>query len=746
MAITCLGHPNASVHRIFSTPPTLQSIPVKVEMPDHGVTPHLAPFLPYIEKASSGPAVGWRMPKNLSQPIKVETLKSWLSICDTNHEGHCKVSDKRRSRVQHATRLVDVRRRCVVRADQFDVDPLFDPVYVALSYVWGQVSCPSLTTATIEDMETEGSLNDSARRLPRTICDAMKLVADLGFTYLWVDRLCIVQDDEADKQAQIKAMGAIYSNSTFTLVAAQSHDASGPLSSRPLQASSTTIISMTGRLVAKPLASVANIWTKQLSYMTGPKDATARAGMDPSLREDPKTAQEVMNIMSVDLLRTVWFSRGWTFQEFLFARRKIIFHNNTVNWECHCASSHEQQRQPALSPQLCSRRTLFRAFLGLDVDPWPNFHRFARLAALLTPRHFTYPEDVLDAFDGAAAAFAHIYEGGLVTGIPEMLFDAALIWQPYHPLERREPAVISEDEAVLPTWSWISWRGNVQSESWQSAHDYIKRLPHAASSTVNNEDAEENIDKAHPRQRWITISTVDWYHSETLSSRRDRIHVNADHWRKLYDRYAAAPPGWWTKHVVNDDDPDRSTASSTHYFTNDAHLGPDYEFWYPIPIGFDLKGRAARSRYLHCTTRHAFMRVSSQAYRVSAHHCAILALHDARGEPAGCLRLNCQYGDEEYMSKLSGANQTYRLIELSEGSVDLGYGETGKQLLDSPLADVFDEWSLPGWSRVEGVYEFVNVMWIEINGKGIASRLAVGRVERVAWKDAVVGEVEISIG
>lgn len=668
-------------------------------MPYHGINAHLEPFLPYVEKA---PALrlnaDWHLPDNLSRPISIATVKAWLATCDQHHGDHC----RGRQSVppdQRPAWLVDVRRACVVAA------PSGVP-YATLSYVWGKTASPgfSLMSATLDNLRSEGFLDDA--ELPKTIRDVMHLVAALGLSYLWVDRLCIVQDSDSEKHAQIKAMGAIYANSYFTIIAAQSHDASGPLSSRPLRSSASApwLFGLV-RSLSRSLISWARMLRSDDEVGLSPSEAAS-----PWRR--PQTDRDAMGIMSADLLRTIWFSRGWTFQEFLFSRRKIVFHNNTVNWECHCTSAHES-RIP-LSKERCSRPPVHINPLGVEIDPWPNFHRYARLASLITPRSFTFPEDVLDAFAGAATALARVYQGGLISGLPQMVFDAALIWQPYHPLERRRPVLVPGNEAVLPSWSWVSWRGNVQSESWKSGHDYL-REPY-------REPGEADLDV-----RWSTYPTIQWSHSATLGSTRYAIEPETPKWRRLYlDDPATAPPAGWQKHT---------TLNGTRFFTHED--APGHEFWYPIPIGIS-DGRALRSRYLHCRTRHARLQGEAKTYRAFASGCVVVALQDTDGNMIGSLRLN---SSERLDSAL-----LWDLIELSSGSMELDHG--GEDQLEHPFADVFDEWILPRWSRDGrgGIYEFYNVMHVEWTAPGVAFRVAVGRVEKQAWERLAVQEIEVSLG
>ncbi|KAK4222309.1 heterokaryon incompatibility protein-domain-containing protein [Podospora fimiseda] len=657
-------------------------------MPYHGVSPHLTPFLPYVEKAdSSHLEPGFRMPGHrLSEPIDIKRLKAWLENCDTNHS--CNVT-KIPDGIGHAAWLVDVNRRCIVR---FNHEP-----YVALSYVWGRASSMFLCKANLDSLQTPGALDDSL--FPKTILDAMSLVASLDLTYLWTDRLCIVQDDVAEKQAQIQSMASIYASSYFTLIAAQSHDAAGPLTSRPLRSVSTSLSTR-----------VANRLSSLFSKFKSEPDSVSLNPLTDTPWRGPRTNREVLNIHCVDLLRTIWFSRGWTFQEWLFSQRRIIFHSNTVNWECQTISLHE--RQP-LEPSFAVNGPP----KSLD-ETWANFHRYARLASLFSPRNFTFPEDVHDAFAGAARIFSQAFEGGLITGLPVQCFDQALMWQPYCPMKKRKeidytPANM-DGQPVMPSWSWMSYQGNMQSESLASGWAYLY-----------SEDA------AITGGRWLIRPTVEWEHNEhewyyrkVLGKREQR-------------RPSVVPEGWEDK---------------DEYFTTTRV--PGQRFNYPIPLTNDPDRVSNQSRFLRCKSpRLAHVELDPEAYSSFAGECAVVSILDPESkEFVGCLRLN------QSRQNITGkvATEKFTLMELSEGFVELsfdrsasdkeGMSSSGLDLSSHPLSDVFDEWSLPHWNvkapqEDNNVYEFVNVMWIKPNLNDVVHRIAVGRVDKRYWKEKAVQEV-----
>lgn len=117
-------------------------------------------------------------------------------------------------------RLIDIESHCLVR-----IPNGCSPNYLTLSYVWGSEKCFLATKTKIEFLEEDRSLFHPQYDLPRTIKDAITITGKLGHRYLWVDALCIVQDDDDERAVQIKNMGKIYENSRLTIINASGVDA-----------------------------------------------------------------------------------------------------------------------------------------------------------------------------------------------------------------------------------------------------------------------------------------------------------------------------------------------------------------------------------------------------------------------------------------------------------------------------------------------------------------------------------------
>jgi hypothetical protein len=87
--------------------------------------------------------------------------------------------------------------------------------YVTLSHCWGD---RHIVTTTKESLPRRKD-GIEVSLLPKTFVDAIMITRKLKFRYLWIDSLCIIQDDEADWELESKEMAKIYKNSALTISA-----------------------------------------------------------------------------------------------------------------------------------------------------------------------------------------------------------------------------------------------------------------------------------------------------------------------------------------------------------------------------------------------------------------------------------------------------------------------------------------------------------------------------------------------
>ena len=118
----------------------------------------------------------------------------------------------------HHILLIDTRRLCIVSSSGKEN-------YTALSYIWGNTAMFKTTKRNRKTLQEDGVLNrDHEPSIPATVRDAILLTAEIGVPYLWVDSLCIVQDDDDSRNIHLSSMAAIYANTSVTLIAAAGED------------------------------------------------------------------------------------------------------------------------------------------------------------------------------------------------------------------------------------------------------------------------------------------------------------------------------------------------------------------------------------------------------------------------------------------------------------------------------------------------------------------------------------------
>jgi hypothetical protein len=145
--------------------------------------------------------------------IVFSILRGWLDYCRKNHTDSCSVSPQSSL---PGLKLIDCQTRLICNASDTDA-------YTALSYVWGKVGnggdSASSSGAKLSDV---GLILPTI--LPKVIESATIVTKELGMRYLWVDKYCIDQRNEAEKHDQIAKMDRIYRGSAVTIIAAAGDD------------------------------------------------------------------------------------------------------------------------------------------------------------------------------------------------------------------------------------------------------------------------------------------------------------------------------------------------------------------------------------------------------------------------------------------------------------------------------------------------------------------------------------------
>lgn len=600
--------------------------------------------------------------------IDISTLRKWYQTCCTSHGATCESSVLLKSFGSASpSYLVDTVQACLVPGDHATR-------YFTLSYVWGQTACLKTIKSNLNDHLVAGAFRRESvvLEIPKTIIDAMVVVQQLGERFLWVDALCIVQDDEDTLQKELDQMAAIYANSAATLVAAEGKDANYGLRGIPQ--------------VTAPVKRAIN----QHAIKAGDQDTFVQRLWDSTWMSNTGH----------------YFDRAWTFQEFVYSKRRIIFQFGCTRWACNCAEWFEDV-ECGSDPQL---NLVERWQIGL-CQPFPSIRSYCYLVREYNQKSLTYPEDALAAFAGFQSQFSSIFPGGFFCGKPEDFFDIGLLWQPWKQVEKRVPRQprTSRTPSGLPSWSWIGWHGDIDPWSWERPNDFV-------------------LNGAEGVTGRYTISAVRWYAiPEPGSNDRRRIKPLWYEYREAYkSQDKEPPPEGWSRHSIHEAG---STTRSWVY----AHASkPDCQFTYPIPVCGGVSQGEIRPQYpfLSGLVCRGWLDVDRTV--MGSFHTAI-SLREQDGTWAGVLRL---HHEDELSNIVSDSSEKFR-VELA--AISAGY------VLNKPHEANLDEWNHEERPKDEPFYQFYNVLWITWEG-GIAYRKALGRVRKEVWERQSLEVVNFVLG
>ncbi|KXX80950.1 Heterokaryon incompatibility protein 6, OR allele [Madurella mycetomatis] len=635
--------------------------------------------------------------------VDVELVKTWIRRCDTAHAHSCVRRHDLYLLPTARLSFIDVERLCIVthEADNAEVR------YAALSYVWGTLPVLRALKSNMADLRRPGAFCTAKYQLPRTISDAVTLCSRLGIRYLWVDSLCIVQDDPESQGEQLRAMGAVYGEAYLTIVALRSEHAHSGI------------------------------------HRVGPTDAACKPQAIIRLPSQPlivvnNRAALGLNILNIGGIK--WNTRGWTLQEVVFSRR-ILAMGELASWACFgCQWTEDVEYASELDGGPAPEGTANDGKLGPVT--WPSISAYAGLALEYAARDLTYSSDTVNAFAGILTPMNGWFPGGLLYGISEFTFDVGLLWNITPSFGgarlRSDPGAVPPlaggSPIKFPTWSWISWTGRLQFNLWGEAEDY-----------------------SFPRGPFLLRPLVAWQKRLVSTGAWSKVdnsyHVVRAHFRAYPTSFPSSQdatptgpttpppptPQGWVKHV----DPDSGEVYYQHPDHSHALPRPP-RFAYPIPpfvrprdMDRDeyhpyLRFRGGHARLVLGINEAQRAKLATEVRQRGRATELDLLIPDASRSWAGRVTLNLQRGEQV------PGGEVIEVIAISEGVLDLDRVPHARF--------VFPEVTQRGEFALARMYEVMNVLWIGWVGEGaqrMAYRKGLGRVWKRAWERMEVDEVEL---
>ncbi|KAK5230881.1 hypothetical protein LTR99_003901 [Exophiala xenobiotica] len=361
------------------------------------------------------------VPERSDSDSSFSTIQSWMNTCQEKHE-MCRMNQ---SQGHMPTRLIHVgsageKLRLCLTSEVGGITG-----YAALSHSWGEkesrkTDVPKTTKSNLKSRMKNIKWKD----LTNTFQDAVEITRRLGLEYLWVDSLCINQDDYNDWALEASRVGRIYENARIVIAATRSRTGDGGCFSTRSPSYEISEVAPTGRFYVR----------KEISHLD----------MDDQPLENYKTMP--------------LFARAWVFQERLLATRVIHYTEHEIMWECkqdlHCECQGIKNERQWQGMRPSTVKLEHWRLLASESDMMQRCMHWSTIVNTYLARSLTYDRDRLPALSGIARQM-HLPEemGRYLAGIWENSLPLALCWTVTlrNNWTKRRPS-----EWRAPSWSWAS--------------------------------------------------------------------------------------------------------------------------------------------------------------------------------------------------------------------------------------------------------------------------------------------------
>ncbi|KAH6992931.1 heterokaryon incompatibility protein-domain-containing protein [Fusarium venenatum] len=647
--------------------------------------------------------------------INFGIARSWMNKCITEHKSECQ-SPLNLQTVSPAW-LIDTKDDCLIPGTTSNE-------YIALSYRWGPSPAPQMDTDTFNQMSVPGGLSKQKAFLTPTVRHAIHTVRELGERYLWVDAICLPPDDIEQVSQQLQLMGSIYASAKLTIVALDGD-------------ANTGFQGLKGESLPRKLPNLFP-WKSDTNLL---------------LRNQPK-------LSAMDVQASEYFTRGWTYQEYMLSQRRLIFGNQQIHWKCSCADWHEDL--PTLQEEQKGKSVRPRS-LG-----FPNIKRglsdireFGILINEYSARELKYPEDAYPAADGLLNYLGKLaFPGGFLFGLPKVYFGMALMWsvefgmanpnRPQRPgLVRRKPSERSHSilpNTHLPSWSWVGWSG-------YGVHMLDREAQFRWADLLLSENGWNPVQLIRtssitmPITEWFSHSSKNWNVTQALQNHATIYDKNSDisYDKRVWTRKEFDP----AKHGSKAKDFNPPFGFSGKNVFEHVNLPGKY-FWWPLPPSsssrHDVEESLSQSPLISCRAKRAWFGATQVVrYIRDVNMDAHLRLLDKNNRLCGWLQLPNNDELAKFPESMIREGMANHSDTLSLNGVFLNPSPNRDESLELVAICRCKFADIETMDDEIQYKEFYGVLWVDWND-GIAHRKGCGYVKKELWEEQDLEDVNLILG
>ena len=407
-----------------------KSVHIRVFEP-HSSVNRLSTYLCSDDPAAAYIAAKFTKQSALSEAT-LEQARKWLSSCHSSQGPHR--SCPRWQKPFVPTRLIEILE--IDRIRLHISDPGEQLRWAALSYYWGGGQPLTSTKSGLISLMQTIPFGSTSKSLQ----DAVLVTYKLGIRYLWVDSMCIIQDDVDDVAREISHMPKIYQKAAVTISAAR------------------VASSSQGFLQDYPTPSVLD-HSFRLRYRcpNGLIGSVVLTEDQPSVQSRGQRREPIEE-------------RAWTLQESFLSPRMLVFGSQGVYWSCRTIHQDRTFGFPHAYESTATSTNRLR-FRNVTVAQGASSARnlpgntWLSMVEQYTSRKLTYTKDKLPAIAGLAEYCAKHMNDEYLAGHFRSSFLSSLLW-------RRDvthaPLISRSKTYRAPSWAWPAAEGEVLWEQWRS--------------------------------------------------------------------------------------------------------------------------------------------------------------------------------------------------------------------------------------------------------------------------------------
>lgn len=414
----------------------------------------------------------------LSTSLGEESLQkvtSWIDECD---EGH---SNCNFDMLPMPTRVINVG---LDGETPFLMDTEGETEwYATLSYCWGITPQVKTTKARLEQFKEALPMEE----LSLVAKDAIALCQGLSIPYLWIDALCIVQDDEEDWLREAGRMCDVYASSYLTIAAAGTSDNTDGIFQDQWFGEDERMTGFPFR--GNEVFAKVSPYKEHLGHPLG-------LNFEEQYADRLEEKSWLLRPQDLPLIQ-----RAWTVQERILSRRVIYYTREELWWECdsawHCECGFaDEEKYPAgeghaehLKNMTATQDANRGAFDWLR-DPHRKvpmtlddaYHKWCTIITMFAAGGLTYAKDKLPALSGLAQQFKRMLqdrfdlEDEYFAGMWRHNIERQLLWIMSGHVTAPKPLSPRPLGTFAPTWSWMSVNGNVHFTSDERDMDFKPRF------------------------------------------------------------------------------------------------------------------------------------------------------------------------------------------------------------------------------------------------------------------------------